>query len=163
MMVPVSAGGLPIARLHFGEIHHCAGDVVHVVREDVHHNVSDRFDDVAVGQTGCAHLLEVGVTDFAALHHNAARELEDRIGLISPGGGVAGVGDVLVCESDLAAEERVRAQAVAAQVALGDNERDLLADLGVEAAAAERAAEVEIALKRGRRRAEHAEEVRHST
>ena len=86
---PVSAGALPIARLHFREIHHCAGDVVHVVRKDVHHNVSDRFDDVAVGQTGCACLIEVGVTDFAALHYNAARKLEDGVDPIGPGGSVA--------------------------------------------------------------------------
>ena len=55
----------------------------------------------------------------------------------------------------------MRAQAVAAQVALGDSEGNLLADLGVEAAAGQRAAEVEIALKCCGRIAEHAEEVRH--
>jgi hypothetical protein len=47
------------------------------------------------------------------------------------------------------------------RVALGDGEGDLLADLGVEAAAGERATEVEITLQRGWRSAEDAEKVRH--
>ena len=161
LVVPASAGAWLIARLHFGEIHYCAGDVVDVVRENVQRDVGDGLDDVAVGQAGGACLLEVGVADFAALHHDAARELEDGVGLLGRGVGMTRVGDVFLREADFAADERVRAEAVAAQVALGDGKGDLLTDLGVETAAGKRAAEVEIALERGGRRAQHAEEIRH--
>ncbi|MEA3164622.1 MAG: hypothetical protein QOE88_2440 [Verrucomicrobiota bacterium] len=135
--------------------------MVRVVREDVQRDVGDRLDDVAVGQTRGVCLLYVGIADLAALHYDVARELEDCVGLLGSGGSVARVVDVLLCQADLTSQKGVRAQAVAAHVALGDGEGDLFADLGVEAATGERAAEVEVALERSWRSAEHAEKVRH--
>src|SRR5271155_2564642 len=67
----------------------------------------------------------------------------------------------LLGEPDFASDGRMRTQAVTAQIALGDSESELLADLGVENATGERTTEVEIALERRRRIPEHPEEVRH--
>jgi hypothetical protein len=166
-LVSASAGGagfsgsFAIARLHFGEIHHRACDVVYVVREDVKRDVGDGLDDVAVGQAEGACLLEVGVADFAALQQDTAREFENSVGLLGRGPGMPRVSDIFLREADFATDERVGAEAVAAQVALGDSKGDLFTDLGVEAASGERAAEVQIALERRGSSAEHAEKVRH--
>ena len=59
-----------------------------------------------------------------------------------------------------AADERVRAPAVAAEVALGDSEGDLLAHLGVERATGECAGKVEIAFERGGGIGQHAGPIR---
>ncbi len=163
LVVPASAGAWLIARLHLGEIDYCAGDVIDVVRKNVQRDVGDCLDDVAIGQASGPCPQEVGIADFTALHHDAAREFEDGVGLLGCGVGMTRVSDVFLGEADFAADERVRAEAVAAEVALSDGKGDLLTDLGVETAAGKRAAEVEIALERGWGRAEHAEKIRHDT
>ena len=95
-----------------------------------------------MGQAGSVRLIELGAADFAALHHDAAGEFEDRVGLLRRSAGMPRVRNVFLRETDLPADEGVRAETVAGEVALGDVQGDLLTDLGVEVAAGRRAAEV---------------------
>ena len=152
-----SGGCLAIARLHFREIHHGLGDMVHIVGEDVQRDVGHSLNDVSVGQAGGSRLLEISIVDFAALHHKAACQFEDGVDLLCRSSGMTRVSDIFLGQADLAADEGMCAQAVGAHVTLGDDEGDLLPDLGVQAPGGERVAKVEIALQRGRRNTEDAE------
>ena len=102
---------------------------------------------------------QVGVGQFAAVYDDGAGELEDRVRARRRGDGSAGGLDVVLRKADLAAYQRVRAEAVVADIRLRDRERDLLADLAVESAAGEGAAEVQVPFERGRSVREHAREV----
>ena len=70
-----------LAGFHFGEVHHGAGYVVHVVRKDVQRDISDGLDNFAIRQTGGACMFQVGVADFAALHDDVSRQFQDGFSL----------------------------------------------------------------------------------
>jgi hypothetical protein len=125
-----------------------AGDVAHVSLEDVQRDVGDGLDNLAVAKSNGAGAREVSVSEFAALDDDAAREFEDGVALCGRSVSTTRVLDVPFGESDLTANERVRAQTIVAEVALGDGDRDLLADLAVEAATGNRAAEEQPADRR---------------
>ena len=145
------------------EIDYRAGHVVDVVQEYVEHDVGNGLYDFAIRQAGGARALEVRVFHFAALDDDASHEFQDRVCLARSGSGANSVGYVFLSEADLASDKRVRAQAIAAQVAFGDGEGDLLADPGIESSISEYAAEIEKPFERHRRIAQHAEDVRHKT
>lgn len=105
-------------------------------------------------------MLKVSVADFTTLHDNVACQFQNGIGLGNRCSSMARVSDFLFRKPRSATYERVRAQAVAAQVAASNGEGELLAELGTKARIAERAAEIEICLKGCGRIAEHAEKVR---
>jgi len=82
--------------------------MIHVVGEDVQGDVCGGFHNFAIGHAGGAGRLERNVADFAALHYDAAREFQNRVGLVRCSRGMARVGDVLVSEPGLATEQSVR-------------------------------------------------------
>ena len=108
--------------------------MVDVIRQDAEHDVGNGLHDLAIRETEDASPLKVGVADFAAPYYDAAREFQDGVDPTNRRSGVNRIGDVLFGKSDFLAGERVGTQAVAAQVALGDGEGDLLSDLDVEIA-----------------------------
>lgn len=133
--------------------------MVDVICQDVEHDIGDGLYDLAICQTEDASSLQIRVSDFAALDDNAAREFQDRIDLANRRCGVNRAGDVPLGKTDSLTAESVRAQAVAAQVALSHGEGDLLSDLHIEGASGQRPVEIDIALECSRRIAEHAAEV----
>jgi hypothetical protein len=110
-----------------------------------------------------ARALEVRVFHFAALDDDASHEFQNRVCLARSGSGANSVRYVFLSEADLVSDKRVGAQAIAAQVAFGDGEGDLLADPGIESSISEYGAEIEKPFERHRRIAQHAEDVRHKT
>lgn len=148
-------------RLHFGVVDDRPSDVAHVVRKNVQHNIGDGLDNMSIGQAGCARLLEIAGPDFAALHHNGPSELQNSVGLFDRGVSMSSLSNLIFREPNFAADECVRAQTVAAHVALGDSEGDLFPELRVEAAGSKSVAKVDIGRKSGWRIAEHTNQVRH--
>ena len=131
-----------------------AGDLVEVVPEDVVDNVRDVLHDLAIRQAAGERVLELRVTDFAALDNDVSREFQDRVGFEISGTGANGIDDLFFAESDFAAHKCVSIQAITAKVAFRDREADLLPDLAIESSLGESGAEIEITLeRRGRRRA----------
>src|ERR1700732_2674475 len=60
----------------------------------------------------------------------ASLRFEDGVDLLCRSSGMTRVSDIFLGEADFAADEGVRAEAVGAHVTLGDDEGDLLPDLG---------------------------------
>jgi len=146
--------------LRFGKVHYGAGNVIQIVCKDVQSDIGDGLDDFAIRQAGGTCLLKVRVADFTTLHDNVACQFQNGIGLGNRCSSMARVCDFPFRKPRSGTDERVHAQAVAAQVAAGDGEGDLLPELGTKARIGERAAEIEIGLKGCGRIAEHAENVR---
>ena len=115
-----------------------ARDVAHVILENVQCDVGDRLDDFTVTQTDGTGACEIRVREFTALNHDAAREFEDGIGSRVGRARPNRVVDFNLTQPDFRGHSRVRAQAVSAKVALGDGERELLANFFIEGSAGER-------------------------
>src|SRR6476646_635 len=101
---------LAIARLHFREVHQSAGDMVHVVGEDIQRDVGHGLNDVSVGQAEGTRLLEIGIVDFAALHYQAARQFEDGVGLLCRSSGKTRVSDIFLGGRRIIKKKRLRAE-----------------------------------------------------
>jgi hypothetical protein len=121
------SGGFEFARFHLGEVDDGARHVVRVVGENVQRDVLHDLDDFRVIQSSAPGCVPVGVCDVAALKRHGAGELERSVGLVVRGRGAAGGEDVVLAQAGLAAEQRVRAEAIAAAVDLTDGEGDLFA------------------------------------
>ena len=136
-------------------------DVAHVVLENVQCDVGDRLDDFAVAQTAGTGAREVCVGEFTTLDDDAAREFEDGIGSGVGRARANRVVDFSLIQSDFRSHRRVRTQAVRAQVALGDRQRELLANFFIEGSAGERRAQAHESFKRCRRSRKNAKQIRH--
>ena len=135
--------------------------MAHVILEDIQRDVGDRLDDFTVTQTDGTGAREIRVREFTALNDDAAREFEDGIGSRVGRARANRIVDFGLIQSDFRGHRRVRAQAVRAQVALGDRQRELLASFFVEGSAGERRAQAHESFKRRRRIRKNAKQVRH--
>ncbi len=109
------------------------------------------LDDLLIIEAGRAQRLHVAVGDLRTLLDHLQREVERR-----RSGRVAGLADLrgshlLTAGAGLAAQCRVRGQAVLAGVAVGDGHGDLLAQQRRQATAAQRAERTPHALQGSRR------------
>jgi len=135
-------------------------DVAYVVLENVERYVGDRLDDFTVTQTDGGGAREIRIREFTALNHDAAREFEDGIGSRVGRARANRIVDFGLIQSDFRRYRCVRAQAVRAQVALGNRQRELLASFFVEGSAGERRAQTHESFKRRRRIRKNAKQVR---
>ena len=97
-----------------------ARDVAHIVLEDIQRHVSDRLDDFTITQTDGTSAREIRIRELTTLNHDAAREFEDRIGSRVGSARLNRVVDLGLIETYFRGHSRVPAQAVSAQIALGD-------------------------------------------
>jgi hypothetical protein len=114
-----------------------ARDVAHIVLEDVQRDVGDRLDDFTVTQTDGTGAREIRVREFTTLNDDAAREFQDGIGPRVGRPRVNRVLDFSLIQPDFRSRGLVRTQAVSAQVALGDRQRELLANFFIEGSVGE--------------------------
>src|ERR1700736_3897334 len=104
-----------------------ARDVAHVVLKDIQRDVGDRLDDFAVTQACNTGAREVRVGELPTLDDDAAREFQDGIGPRVGRPRANRVLDFSLIQPDFRSRGLVRTQAVSAQVALGDRQRESLA------------------------------------
>ena len=118
------------------------------------------LDDVSVGQPGLARLIESCRPKFPALHHNTLCQFQDGVSARIHCRSRPGIGEVLLRQAQLTADERMGAEAIGAAIGLGDGERNLFAELRRKASVPKGGAEVEIALERSRSVAQDANQIR---
>ena len=140
-----------------------AGDMVDVVAEDIQRDMGYRLDDLAIGQPGRTRLFKLWGPELPALHDDMARQFENGIGSWISRVGLPGIGEVLLGQPQLAADECVGAEAVGALIGLGDRERDQFTDLRAQASVRKRGVEAEVALERSRSVAQDSKEIRDHT
>ena len=133
--------------------------MIDVITEDVQRDMGDRFHDLAVRQSGMAGLFEPCLPEFPVLHHDAVREFQNGIRARVHCRSHPGIGEVLLAQSELAANERVGAEAIGTAIGLCDGERNLFAKFGGEASVRKGGAEAEVTLERSWRVAQDSKEI----
>jgi hypothetical protein len=115
-----------------------ARDVAHVILEDIESDIRNRFDYFPVAQTDRSCAREVRVGELRALNDDAARKFEDGVGPCVARACADRISDFGLIQTAFRGHRRVRAQAVVAEVALGDRESELLASFLAKGSTGER-------------------------
>ena len=112
--------------------------------------MGDDLDDVGFTVAGIAHFQQFGGRDFAHVGDQGAGKPDGNGRLFIPAGAGAVGLDLGAIEARLAADRRVRRQAILATVLLGQGEGDALARLRVERTVAGDAVQAQEGLEGGR-------------
>ena len=123
--------------------------------------MGDDLDDVGFAVAGIAHFQQFGSRDFAHVGDQGAGKPDGDGRLFIPAGAGAVGLDLGAIQARLAADCRVRRQAILATVLLGQGEGDALARLRVERAVAGDAVQAQECLEGGRGVGEDLEEIGH--
>lgn len=143
----------------FRKVDDSACNMVDVVAENVQRDMGHRLDDLAVAQPCTARVLKARGPQLTPLHHDAVRELEDGIGSGIGCISLSSLRECLLGQSQLAGNEGMGAEAVRALIRFSDGERDLLTNLRAETSIRKGGTEIEVALERGRRIAQHTKQI----